>query len=66
MRSAELLFYAVAMVAACACFALIVPPMGFAPNYGPIERCEDIAMRDGIQPLPTTCKVKANRIGVLT
>ena len=54
MRSAELLFYAVAMVAACACFALIVPPMGFAPSY--TERC--------IKNQPTTCKV--NRIGATT
>ena len=52
MRSAELLFYAITMVAACACFALIVPPMGFAPSY----TC--------IKTQPTTCKV--NRIGVPT
>ena len=54
MRSAELLFYAITMVAACACFALIVPPMGFAPSY--TEHC--------IKTQPTTCKV--NRIGVPT
>lgn len=61
----DLLFYAIVMVASAAAFALLVPPMGFAPDYGPIDRCEDIAMRDGLHSLPTTCKVRPARTGVL-
>lgn len=62
MRS--ILLYAIVFVASVAAFAVLVPPMGFAPDYGPIDRCEDIAMRDGVQSLPTTCKVKPERVGV--
>lgn len=31
------LLYAIVAVASAAAFALLVPPMGFAPDYGPIE-----------------------------
>lgn len=63
MRS--IILYAIVFVASVAAFTVLVPPMGFAPSYGPIERCEDIAMRDGVQNLPTTCKVKVHKAGVL-
>ena len=35
MRS--IILYAIVFVASVAAFTVLVPPMGFAPSYGPIE-----------------------------